>query len=81
MTVDTTFPELVRISVISVVPVAWFTVKPVTVPTGRHDAFHVKLPPVTSGSKAMLSIVPEHTGKGCEFIKCGVGFTVTATVN
>ena len=64
-------------SLIRVVPAAWIAVKPVTEPTGRHDAFHVKFPPVTSGSNDMLSVVPEHIGKGWEFIRWGVGFTVT----
>ena len=74
---ETIFPVFVSVSAITFIPVAWFAVKPVTDPTGKQDAFHVKVLPVTSGINGMFRVVPEQTGSGCEFIRWGTGFTVT----
>lgn len=41
VTVETTFPVLVSISEIVLIPVDWIAVIPLTVPAGKHDALQV----------------------------------------
>ena len=59
---------LVSRSLIVVTLVDCSAVKPVTDPTGVHDAVQVKSPPETSGRSEAENVVPEHNG-------AGVGFT------
>ena len=68
---------LVSISFIVVTPITWGVVKPVTDPTGLQEAVHVKLAPVTSGTRVTLNVLAEQIGVGAGFARWGVGFTVT----
>ena len=69
VTVETTFPVLVRLSLIAVVPANWGVVNPVTEPTGRHEAVHVKLAPATSEFSITLNVAPEQIGDGAVLVR------------
>ena len=77
VTVDTTLPVLVSMSVTEVVPAVWLAVNPATDPTGKQAAVQVKSLAVTSEFSCVLRVVPEQIGVGWEFSRCGVGLTVT----
>ena len=60
---------LVSRSLMVVVLVIWGFVNPVTEPAGKQEAVHVKLPPVTSGARAILNVAPEQIGEGAVFVR------------
>ena len=67
-------------SVIVFVPIDWLAVNPVTDPKGKQEALQVKLLLVTSSISGMFSVIPEQSGDGWEFMRWGVGLTVTMYV-
>ena len=61
--------ELVSKSLMAVVFMICGVVNPVTDPTGKHEAVHVKLPPDTSEINVALKVVPEHIGVGALLVR------------
>ena len=82
MTVAGLLVVFVNISVITVTPVTWGLVNPVTEPVGIQKAVQVKSVPVTLDVNITFAEEPEHIPEESgSFDKSGTGLTVTIKSN